>query len=299
MQLLKLLFSLIFLSAIKSYGAACCGGGLSMPNLIAGDDRAQLSLNYGSTNVVIDNVDSKGIWRRSQDHQVLQTVKLEGAHIFKDLWQAGFSLPVIQREFMNQSFSGLGDVSLSLGYEYLSDWNYNPFRPKGTGFIQLRIPTGRSRADSEVGGLDSRGNGFWAIGAGTMLTKTWGRWDAFALTEFHKSFAKEVNTSMIQGTLRPGNGSTVELGGGFNWSLYRWGASVSENYDDPVNLDLLSGAQTGKVERYATASMIFSYLPSDDWAWIVSMSDQTLLGSPMNTSLGRGIAIQMQRRWSR
>ncbi len=260
---------------------------MSMPALIAGDDRAQFSMSVGATNVVIDNVDAQGIWRKSQEHQSIQTTKLEGAHIFNDRWQAGLSIPILSREFVNQKYSGLGDISTSLAYEYLSDWNYNPYRPKAIAFLQLRFPTGKARADSEVGGLDSRGNGFLAPGVGTMLIKAWGRVDVFSVVEIHRAFAKNISNSLI------------EVGGGYNWSKIRAGLSLSESYEEPINIEMQNGIQRGGAERYGTVTALISYLPSEDWSWIFSYTDQTVVGTPTNTSLGQGVAVLLMRRWSR
>ncbi len=206
---------------------------------------------------------------------------------------------MVQRTRMDSNYSGLGDVASMIGYEYLPDWDYNPYRPKGIGFLQITLPTGKSRADSEVGGLDSRGNGFWALGLGTLLTKTLGKWDVFSSLEVHRSFDKAVSNSQISGTLKPGLGGSLGVGGGFNFKDYRVGSSVTWNYEDPIDIDTSQSRISGATERYATAVLSASYLASDEWAGTLSYSDQTLFGSPVNTSLGRGLALQVQRRWGR
>lgn len=291
------LISLLFLSP-AAWGAACCGGGFAAPAILAGDDRAQVTTSYSMTEVVVDNVDAGGFWRKWDDHQRVQTFRLEGAHLISDRWQAGMAVPIVQRSFLDQSYAGLGDVTGTLGYEYLPDWNYNPFRPKGIGYLQLTLPTGKARAESDVGGLDSRGNGFWALGAGTLLTKVVGKWDVFSSLEVHRSFAKSVATSQINGTLKPGFGGNFGIGGGFNTAFWRLGGSLTWTYEDAVRLEGSSNAD-GAVERYATAALAASYLATDEWAGTISYSDQTLFGAPTNTSLGRSVALQLQRRWGR
>lgn len=298
--MLRLVFSLLFVLATNyAWSAACCGGGLSVPTMIISDDRAQFSTSYGVTHVTVDNVDDQGIWRRWDQHQSVQTLKIEGAHILADRWQVGASIPVITRQYGDQTFSGLGDIATSLSYEYLSDWNYNPYRPKGIGFIQLNLPTGKSRADSEVGGLDSRGNGFWALGAGTMLSKSWAIWDVFVLLEWHRSFEKSVNTSLVQGTVYPGYGSNLGFGFGYNWAMYRAGFSLTQTQEDTMeiksnNINIKQG-----FERWSTMGVSFSYLQGESWSWTVTYSDQTLFGDPLNTSLGKSLGLQLQHRWSR
>ncbi len=281
------------------FAAACCGGGFAAPSVIAGDDKALLTTSYAMTEVAVDNVDSQGIWRKWDEHQKVQTFRIEGAHIFADRWQAGLAIPVIQRTHMDSNYSGLGDIASMIGYEYLPDWDYNPYRPKGIGFLQITLPTGKSRADSEVGGLDSRGNGFWALGLGTLLTKALGKWDVFSSLEVHRSFDKVVSNSQISGTLKPGLGGNLGVGGGFNSKDYRLGSSITLTYEDPIDIESNQSKTSGAAERYATAVLSASYLANDEWAGTLSYSDQTLFGSPVNTSLGRGIALQVQRRWGR
>lgn len=302
-SLLRFLFSVFFilLNSHSVWSAACCGGGLSVPTIITSDDKAQFSTSFTSMDVVIDNVDARSIWRKWDQHQRTQTFKMEGAHIISDRWQVGASVPAIKREFDNQSFSGLGDIATSLSYEYLPDWNYNPYRPRGIGFVQLVLPTGKSRADSEVGGLDSRGNGFWAYGAGTLLSKVWNRWDVFVSLEMHRSLAKKINNSLVNGTVIPGNGANVGAGAGYNWSDYRVGLGMLETTENEIHItskDGLNDSVQGN-ERWSTFSASFSYLQSEQWSWTVVYTDQTLLGNPINTSLGMSVGIQFQHRWFR
>lgn len=303
--MLRLLSSWFLLFAFQdtAHSAACCGGGMSVPTMIISDDRAQFSASFGHLDVAVDYVDSQGIWRRWEQHQSVQTIKLEGAHIISDRWQAGVSLPIISRHYGNENYSGLGDIATSLSYEYLSDWNYNPYRPKGIGFIQAMIPTGKSRSDSEVGMLDSRGNGFWAIGAGIILTKSWLMWDMFVLLEWHRSFAKRISTSMVQGYVRPGRGSNLGLGFGYNWAMYRAGFSFTRTQEDPIETQFVGEPRAVSSwqgqERWDTMALSLSYLQSEQWSWTINYSDQTVFGDPLNTSLGKSVGIQLQHRWAR
>lgn len=298
----KLFFSFIVIIFCqqKIFAAACCGGGSAVPSIIAGDDKAQISTSLSTTDVVINNVDSRGIWRKWDQQQNVRTIKIEAAHIFADRWQVGLSLPVIQRSFNDQTYSGLGDAGVSLGYEVLPEWNYSAWRPKGIGYFQVILPTGKSKIDSEVGGLDSRGNGFWAFGAGTLLTKTFVQWDVFSSIEIHASLKKDIQTTNFQGKVNPGLGGNFGLGIGYNLTDYRIGSSVTWTYEDPISMESELGTiQNGSVERFATAVASVSYLASDEWSGTISYSDQTLMGNPVNTSLGRGVAVQLQRRWGR
>lgn len=291
-----ILFLMILVGQTRVQAAACCGGGFATPSLISGDQKSQFTASYSLVEVSVDSVDSRGIWSKWDEHQKVQTLKLDAAYLLSDRLQMGVSIPVIQRSRMQDHYTGLGDVSVSLGYEWLTDWDYNPYRPKGILFMQVIAPTGKSKVDSEVGGLDSRGNGFWALGAGTLFTKTFYLWDAFVTTEVHRSWSKTISNKMFEGVARPGMGGSFGLGLGYSIQSWRLGGSLTWMYEDGIEMRGSTVTTDGPLERFATALMSLSYMASDDWAYTLSYSDQTLFGSPINTSLGRGLVFLIQKR---
>lgn len=292
------LFSLVQLFALNSFGAACCGGGFAAPSLIVGDDKAQITTTY-SYSQITDDVGTDALWRKRNSRETNETFKLDASHIFNDRWQAGLSVPVIRRSLSNESSSGLGDIAGTIGYEYLPDWDYNPWRPRGLGYIQLTLPTGTSINESDsMYQLDSRGRGFLAIGAGTLLSKVISRWDLFSSIDIHRSFNKKFSNSQTEGTLKPGYGGNIGLGGGYNLAVLRFGAGLTWTYEDPVDVTGPTSSN-GSPQRYATATLLVSYLFKNEWSGTVAYSDQTLFGNPLNTSLGRGTMVFLQKRWLR
>lgn len=283
-------------SAPVSWGAACCGGGVIFPALISGDQRTQITASVGQSAVVVENVDAEGYWTRSDTTSALRTFRVDAATLLSDRIQAGVSIPVLQRENRLGSYAGLGDVNASLGYEYLPDWDYHPIRPKGIGYLQVTLPTGLSRYESALGGGDSRGQGFFAVGVGTLFTKTFSDWDAFVSGSVQQSFGHRVATPSIAGFLRPSQGVSTGFGLGYNFSSIRIGGGIQWIWEGAVKL---GDREIGAAERFATGSLQASYLASDQWAWTALYSDQTWFGSPQNTSLARGVVLQVQRRWMR
>lgn len=279
--------------------AACCGGGFAIPSLITGDDKAQLTTSYSYSKIDTD-VFTNGIWQKRTSDDVSGIYKIEGAHIFADRYQAGFSLPIQTRTLQGAqggTSTGLGDVSGQLGYEYLPDWNYNPWRPRGIGFISITLPTGKSIYESE-NGLDSRGRGFFALGAGTTLTKTWTSWDANASFEVHKSFDKVVSNSQNLGNIMPGFGNTFSMGAGYSIGDLRLGSNLAWFHEDAINVEGTISSQ-GNSQRYAAASATANYLFKDNWAGAISYTDQTVLGEPTNAALSKSVQISIQKRWLR
>lgn len=241
-----------------------------------------------------------GVWRKQKDLDTTQILRLEGAHIFKDRYQAGFSLPVLtknQAGLAGGEASGLGDAQALIGYEYLPDWNYNPWRPKGIGFLTLVAPTGSSQYESNYL-YTNRGRGFWSLGAGTILTKNWVQWDVLGTLEIHRRFEKEVSNENFQGKVTPGWGHSAAIGAGYNLQNLRLGTSLSWNNEDTIT-DGNQNIYTFAKERYATFAALASYTFPQNWAGTLSYADQTLLGDPTNTTLSKTISISIQKRWAR
>lgn len=285
----------------KAYSASCCGAGFTIPSIITSDDKAQLSGIYTYSKVHAD-VLPNGDWRRRTEDDHSQIYKIEGAHIIEDRWQAGLSVAFQQRQrggAMADKSSGLGDITAQLGYEYLPDWNYNPYRPKGIGYLSLIAPTGRSINESKDGsGIDARGRGFWGFGLGTILTKNWRKWDANTNLEVHQSFQKTVHNERVDGTLKPGRGGSFAIGTGYNFKSIRMGGLINWVYEDPVDV-VGNPSSQGQLQRYTNGSLILSYLFKNNSTAAISYTDQTLFGSPSNTALSKSITFFYQKRWQR
>lgn len=298
----KLLFSAAFLFFSGKISAApCCGSGFTIPSIITSDDKAQLATSYTYSRIKAD-VFANGDWRHREEKDVTEILKIEAAHIFKDLYQFGVSIPFQKRTregAQADSSAGLADISLQLGYEYLPDWDYNPYRPKAIGYLSLILPTGKSIYESADGsGIDARGRGFWGIGTGTVLTKNWGSWDASYNLEMHHSFSKKVSNETTEGTVKPSYGGSTSIGIGHNWENTRLGGLINWFYEAPTDVTGSTPSE-GTLKRYASGSLILSYLFTSNESIVLSYSDQTLFGSPLNSSLSESVTIFFQKRWQR
>lgn len=294
----KLLFHLLFSLTIlptNCFSAACCGGGLTSTFLITGDDKAQFNSVYSYNRANFD-IDQNGYWKERSYSESLETFRLEGAHIFKDRFQAGISVPIIRRTRGSESSTGLGDLATTLGYEYLPDWDYNPLRPKGIAYLNMIVPTGTSLMDAnQTYLLDANGRGFWTLGAGTLLTKGFGIWDFFTDLGIHRSFSRTYDNSQ---TLIPGWGENLTLGGGINFSSLRVGMTMTWVNEDAIAAEGSVNSKGAK-QQYTSLDFPVTYFISDEWLTVLRYSDKGLVGSPLNTSLDKGLSFQIQRRWPR
>ncbi|WP_413584444.1 serine protease spb1 [Bdellovibrio sp. HCB274] len=294
-------FLLLALSFSNSASAAsCCGGGFAFPALIMGDDKAQLtsSLSYAQ---VTDDVLANKKWIKRDDGNHSQTLKLEAATLLSDTVQTGISVPVITRTIAHESSTGLGDIGLTLGHETLPEKSYSRWKPKGLTFLQVIAPTSPSIYDAmNTLASDSRGRGFFSVGGGVALVKIFGRYDANASLELHKSFARDFSSPANGGTITatPGFGHGWSIGGGWNKGDWRLGTSFTGLYEDAVEI---SGAQNskGSAQKNVTWSAMANYMMGMESAWTLSYADQTLFGAPENTPLSKTVTISYQTRWQR
>lgn len=281
------------------WAAACCGGAGALPSLITGDEK----ILFNSSIVQSDlhtRVAQDGIWRKQNSLDRTQTLRLDYAQIIQDRFQFGISVPVTQRSTeMGQktSSTGLGDLSLQGGYEYLPDWDYNLYRPKGVGYLVLSLPTGRSKYET-VSLNESRGKGFASLGAGTVLTKQWGNVDALAGVELRRGFARSYESNVFTGSVVPQWGRSISLGSGYHVQDIRLGAMIAWSEEDSKQI-ISHQTENEAAERFATGSVSLAYSDAALWSVSIGYSDQTLFGEPSNTTLSKVWSIAFQNRWAR
>lgn len=283
------------------FAASCCGGGFSAPALITGDPKSQFTTSFSQSRVDSD-VSTSGIWQKRQTDDQSQTLKLDGAFIISDRYQIGLSLPIQQRSVTSPEGGrsvGFGDISILGGFEFLPDWDYSPWRPKGIVYTSILIPSGKSIYENDnLNGLKTTGRGFWALGLGTFLTKAFRKWDGFINLELHRSLEKDVSNSEFRGKIMPGYGLSYSLGLGYNWGSFRLGHSIAWTQEDPINS---SGSltTTAKEQRVATGSFSLRYLIQDYFSSSLTYSDQAWYGDPSNTTLNKMVLISFQKSWPR
>lgn len=292
------LLALIFLIPKVVFAAACCGGGSAMPALISSDDASQLSAGI-SWSQVENDVDGRGVWYKKTDQNLTQTLKLDAASIFADRWQVGASLPFVSKQSKYQSeYSGVGDISLNLGYEALPDWDYHPFRPKGHLYFQLVLPT--APTIYEISSTQTPlGKGFYNLGTGFLLTKNFKAYDVMMSSEIHYGFTKKISNSQMQAEVTPGFGESFLMGIGWNTALYRFGGSILLHFEDG---NVIRGAvfeQKSNYERSISAGISVGYLYQEGVTLSASYNNQNLFGSPVGASLGEVISVAYQSRWAR
>ncbi len=307
----KFVFSLFIFCLPKIvFSAPCCAGAGVFPAMVIGDHKAQVSAVVSQSNVIADTPE-KGlpVWRKNNHAENTRTLRIDAVHVFEDLWQAGITLPINQRSLSNSATTTksnirLGDIQATGAYEFLPEWSYSLWKPRGYVFTSLVVPTGRSIYEAEeVGAVDANGRGFWIPSVGVFFTKTWGIFDAYLLTEIHRSIPRSFEVDGEELRVDPRWGGSVGLGAGVSpfrnkyLNGLRFGLRIQPSYNQSksvtINETKLSSDTPQKV--CDTAAEI-NYLLFEDWSFFAVYNDQTLLGPAQNTTLSRTLALGAQYR---
>lgn len=288
-------------AAARAGGAPCCGSTAAVPALLNGDDRFQISSALSLGRGIADADTAGDIERRaSNDVENLYAFRLDVASLLTDRLQAGVSLPYVYRDRKQDdvaaSASGLGDVAVNLGYEFLTDWSYSAWRPRGHAFVQLRVPTGASAIDeSSLFSVHVRGRGYYSVGAGVLLTKSWGDWDVALVGELHRAFPRTKRFEFV-----PGWGGSLTVNAGVSpWTgPVRLGVTLGSRFEEGVATHGDSEHQAPGQDAIATGAQL-SYLFNEEWSASLILTDESLIPVAMNTSLYRTVGFLFQRRWPR
>lgn len=302
-----LLLLTLFMSSTGN-AAPCCASNAAIPSLIVGDEAALLSAtaSYGR---VIGDAPSEGlsVFRTADDNEITRTLRLDSTLLLADRWQAGVGVPLVQRTIdrpgRSSEYSGVGDISLGGGFEYLPELDYSEWKPQGVGFLQLTLPTGRSIYESQTrDAVDVTGRGMTTVTLGTFLIKRWARWDASVIPEAHYSFERSLSDARGQSVLlEPTHGFSLSMGGGYSprGSALRFGGRVAPVYNQGRSVTIDGRRMNTGFQYNWNTFLECSYLVSDDWSLNSVYMDQTIFGPAINTTLDRSVSINLSRRWSR
>lgn len=286
-----------------AFAGACCGGGSSVAGVILGDEKYLLGLDLDSKTITTD-VSAKGVWRDRLELEEQQTLKLHLTSLISDRFQLGVSPSLVKKHRYGDTDTSLGDTSLLLAYEALPDWDYHPIRPRGTVYLSASIPTGKSVYDSQsTGFLDAAGKGYASLGLGAIFNKTISKWTAIFSTEAHHGFDKSP--------IRPSWGYTTSLS--FSYDLASWikglyvQTGLSHTYQNVFHLEQSQfegnqSLETVDALQVTAPSIGLSYsgipfLPEseDPLVFHLTYSDQSLLGMPLNTPLGKTLSVGIRK----
>ena len=273
--------------------APCCAGSTALPSLITGDERTMINASVAYGDVIGDApAAGKGIpvFRDAlSKREIRKTMNLGVATLISDRWQMGASIPVVQNEISTTSYqeinTQLGDVSATIGFEALPEWEYSLWTPRIYTFVQWVAPTGRSMGDSQTRlATDVSGVGYHQLHLGAVVIKRWSDWDANVVLKTGRDLnfgANLLNSS---------------LGAGYSFAeRWRLGASLETQYTSTQQMGV---SETAAKLVWNTGATVTCLVGADS-SLILGYMDQTLMGPAYNTTLARTANFSFQHRFER
>ncbi len=282
---------LLFFST-NAFSAACCGGGIGLPNLITGDYKAQFGLSYANkvvTHTVTENGDF--IARSKNNREVKETITFKGAVQIKDYFQLGVEAPYItnSHEVLNENeqYSDLGDPTLQLGYEFLPELTYSWWKPRGFFYLGHTFSITKSiyEAESELGS-DALGTGFNTFNIGAHFFKVYRQYDfsLFANKALRESRTFQSNEESIE--VVPGDINTYGIATGYSYQAYRIGINISNFYEEKKEINRNLSNSISSAKSYTDLGLSFSY-HRNLISYFFTYNDQTFWGKGRNMNLGK------------
>lgn len=295
----SLVLILTTLCSAEAFCAACCGGGASLPNLITGDFKAQMTMS-ASNSAVTHSVDEGGHYKKrdKNSREVSESLTLMGAYQFDDLWQVGVSLPIKKNTYKTnndtETSSGLGDLKLQLAYEFLPEYSYSRWKPRGFIFIQHTFNNAKSTHEvSKEHGTDALGAGFHTSSLGFSLVKIKRNFDFSFMAEYHKGQKRSFKSEGQKFDVDPGAGHSMLFGLGYspqNGSL-RYGMNIVQSIENKIKTSGdVESKSAGKESTELGANL--GYMVGDN-SLVLSYTDQSFFGMGKNISSTKVISLNI------
>lgn len=296
--LVKFVFVLLsWTGALPSaHASSCCGSNTTTPAMISGDEKVRLSL-LTSQSQRVGWVDDSGRSYIHDPSSVTQIIRPTAAMLLTDRFQVGLDAPLVRTaspsSILEEAF-GLGDLRGLVGYEFLPEYGYEPWIPKGYVFTSVTFPTSQVYY---TGGPSPYGSQFLSFGLGLNLSKQWTFLDVVlvpyvaltpATTRHGIRFSNQVQGSLLVGAgVRPLSGPL------------RIGLSLNPIYTAASSVSTESDTRRNPASFVMNTAASLNYLFVDNWSANLSYADQTLLGPAQGTLLTRTVALAIQHSWDR
>ncbi len=276
------------------FASSCCGGGSSSSMIITGDNQSEYSLSYSQRND-IGSTDSKG-YSTLNNQSVLDqqsAYSFQFQHLFSDRLQAGIKTSFVEKQIRKQNRfeneSGIGDIELQSSFEFLPEFTYSDYKPRGFVYLKGTIPNSNSLYNSNSAVFsDIRGSGLYTLSVGSFFIKHFSNLTLKAGSEVQHLFGKKfsgVNLDSYQKAYLPL---------GFAYSNQSWpvtlGVNSTFNYQTAKTL---TGSVNSKsnVEYFWELGTFLNWSINREETLGLSFSDSSLIGKNINSSLYRAVGL--------
>lgn len=284
----KIYSAVIFLLfSANAFSASCCGGGQSAASLIIADHLQEwtfstlLRRDIGQT-----NNDGKALMDDDNNRDQTLTASLEYKKLFKDRFQGNVGLSFTEKNAKRlgkkEKDTGLGDFSLGVFYEAITNYTYSTWAPRLFLGAKITVPFGENNFNSEKNlRTDIRGSGFYKIDLPIVMVR--GDFKGSLAPQY---FPKQKYLNSTYGFSTAGT-YTYSLSSEIDFSsTLQWNYLAKKKHQ----------GQSLIASQFWEVSLSPSWAFQKDVSLNLNYSDSTLLGKSRNSALYRSVSIGMT--WS-
>jgi hypothetical protein len=290
----KLIVLILLTLSSKVFAAACCGGGAGQANILTEDYQARFSI-AGMNSAVTHSADNQGdiSKRLNGDKEVVETISLSGSYMISDYWQVGAVLPytVTSREkgLLSERSKSTGDFKFNVGFEFMPEFSFSLWKPRGFLFIEQTVPTTRSIHNSRRKlQTDSISKGFYTTSVGFLFKKKWSFMDLTFTSEYHRGLSRSFRGGSVKINPKGGYSSSVAVGNASLVNNVRFGGSIMYAKEDGYEYEEL--LDNGQSKYHWELGAVVSY-GMGGYAVDLVYTDQSYLGVSKNTNLSKSLGI--------
>ena len=283
-----------------AFSASCCGGGSSSSVIITGDNQQELSLGYSYRNDIgqTDNQALASLNDNSiKDHQFLYS--LQFARMLFDRFQTSIKMGVTSKELDKQhrieKKSGLQDIELQSTYEFMPEYTYSKYKPRGFGYLKLSVPMSKSLYDSESQLFsDVRGSGLYSLAPGLFFLKKISALSLKSGFEYQYYFGKRFSDSTLSDYYK----LVIPFGASYVLDQHPVVLSITSTWNYQTSKNLVGFIQSESPSEYFwDLNLSSTYRLSDAAGISLSYSDSSLIGKSVNSPLYRIIGLSYNYGW--
>ncbi|MFP5520209.1 MAG: hypothetical protein ACLGGX_09915 [Bdellovibrionia bacterium] len=276
---MKSLFGLIIFNLLiwgaQAFASPCCGGSSSSSQAYILGDQSLLIQTQFSVATEDQFVDDKGYWSAQQKQTAVTSLK--AASLISESLQVAATLPLAKE---GESWAPR-DMVIGLGWELLPEKSYGLFPPKLIASINTLIRQGDSIYESTTQSDTVYSNGQSQLGLSLLAIKGRGSFDYLADVQIAQLFPE--NYAQVE--LKTGHSWGAHINIGYYFQSWRFGFGAGYDYTRK-NFSLTNQNKLQKSESQKFPAVIsLAKTLNSSWSASYALSDNGVIGSPLNTTL--------------
>ncbi len=291
-QVFLTIFSSFFFN--NAFAGSCCGGGSSSSLILISDNKEEYGIGFSLRND-IGQTDSDGYSNiysgQTKDQQF--NLNLQYQRIIVDRFQLAFKSSLVQKDINKSNRHevkyGAGDFELQGSYEFLPEYTYSMYKPRGFVYFKQGIPLSRSLYNSQSAVFsDVTGSGFYSTSLGTFFVKHVLDYNLKISFEWQHFYGRTF------GAIKVADYEKFYVPMGITYAIpssnFALGLGQNFNYQSPKRFSGSVNGSSGK-EYFWETNLNAVYSINSTQNVSLSYSDTTLTGKSINSSLYRSIGI--------